>query len=146
MTERRGNMFDVLGTADYFLVTTNSTINRFGNLVMGRGAAKQLCEHCPKVAKALGDKIRGSDYYIQDSGLYVKKSRLWAFQVKRYWKQKANPFLIRTATMILIAKAKNNPSKEFHLNFPGIGNGGLPINQVLPTVQELPDNCFVWRW
>lgn len=36
-------------------------------------------------------------------------------------------------------------SKKIHLNFPGIGNGGLKRSNVLPLLERLPDNVKVWE-
>jgi len=46
---------------------------------------------------------------------------------------------------MLKAFALKNPTRTIHLPFPGIGFGGLPVEQVEPLLRVLPDNVCVWR-
>jgi len=39
-----------------------------------------------------------------------------------------------------------HPDCRIDLNFPGIGNGRLSPDQVLPLIKQLPDNVHVWRY
>jgi len=39
-----------------------------------------------------------------------------------------------------------HPTAQIHLNFPGIGNGGLPRTQVFPLLQPLPGNVTIWEY
>jgi len=149
MVHQFGDMFkETLGIKDNLIVTTNSYITQAGKLVMGRGAAKTLAMLVPDIASKFGKQIKHfSEYWLKDSG-YVHKgiTRLWAFQVKTHFKKPASIFLIRTTTMVLKRQAILHPDKEYHMNYPGIGNGQLKFEVVEPVVETLPNNVFIWRF
>ena len=74
------------------------------------------------------------------------KGKLGVFQVKRHWADPAELTLIQHATSMLIEWCEEHPDAEVHLNFPGIGNGKLPVESVLPIIEELPDTVNIWRY
>jgi len=148
MIDRFGDMFgEVLGKKDNLIVTTNSYIKLDGSLVMGRGAAKTLMTLVPNIAEDFGIRIdHFSEYFLKDSGITYKGTKLWAFQVKRHFKSKADIYLIKTSTQMLVAEAKRNEDREYHVNYPGIGNGQLKFDDVKDVVKILPNNVFLWRF
>jgi hypothetical protein len=150
----KGNLWDELGRADYIFVTTNSVLNRYGDLVMGKGAAQQAKLLAPMMPEDLGRLMRdlnvvGEKYGILNSNQIVvhrgKETRLCAFQTKYNWKCPSDLELIRWSTMMLSTQARTFDTKRFALNFPGIGEGGLPEDVVLPIIEALPDNVYVYK-
>lgn len=144
-----GNMWNVYGKADAFLITTNSTIKRNGALVMGRGIAKEARDRFPGLDLALGSRIMRE---YGNKGIYglmlserFPEAKLGAFQVKLAYDDPAELWLIRKSTAMLADFAKNNPELKIHLNFPGIGNGRLAIQAVMDIVEILPDNVTLWQ-
>lgn len=41
--------------------------------------------------------------------------------------------------------AAQKPNVTFHMNFPGIGYGGLTLNSILPIVDKLPNNVILYK-
>ncbi len=140
-----GDMWTAWDIADLFAVTTNSTITKDGRLVMGRGIAQQARDRFPGIDKTLASQFTSGSRY----GLLVSsdwpEQKLAAFQVKIHWRSKADVSLIEYSTACLLAWCQAHPQAQVHLNFPGIGNGRLGYEQVLPLLQALPDTVTLWQ-
>lgn len=152
MKLKTGNMWSAWDKADLFLVTTNSTIRKDGALVMGRGIAWQAAKRFPRLPYALGAGIERrsmGDCQHVTYGILVSQTwpsvKIGAFQVKYYWGDQARLNLIKFSTNELITWCAEHPTAQVHLNFPGIGNGGLTPEQVLPIISKLPNTVTVWR-
>lgn len=70
-------------------------------------------------------------------------AKLGVFQVKQYYSQPASLELIRCSTAALCAWCVEHPNALVHLNFPGIGNGRLRREDVLPIIAQLPDRVAI---
>jgi hypothetical protein len=135
------------------VVTTNGAMNDRGELVMGRGAAKQAVQNIPGIAKECGTKIWTE--YGKNPALYhfmgirspfrQDKIGFGLFQVKRIWNDDASAEIIYRSAQALAKWANENPTVNIRMNFPGIGNGKLDRRVVEPLLFNLPDNvvlCF----
>lgn len=149
MKLQRGNMWTAYDEADYFLITTNSFLKGNGALVMGRGIAREARDRFPGLDHAFGSAIGSRcghlGYYHLLFGSFWKQPKLGAFQVKSHYQNEASMALIQETVYRLRTAAYLEPAKSFHLNFPGIGNGNLLRAVVLPTLDILPDNVFIWE-
>jgi hypothetical protein len=153
MKLQRGNIF--AHQTDILLVTTNSVINKQGKLVMGRGAAKMLSLTIPPSQENLAYLVRVALEKSSDGlyGVVIYSSQIkglcragyGAFQVKDKWWEDARLSIIEYSTQLLCELATMRPSMKFSLNFPGIGNGRLKREDVLPIIEGLPDNVTVWE-
>lgn len=174
MILKTGNMWDHTGENIIFVVTTNAYINKCGELVMGRGAAKEAKERMPwlpgEAAKQISCvKDSWKSYY---KGNYTKKygfkviceddsngfgiyQRCGIFQVKYHFKDKAHLDLISYSVEHLIEwiwhenskpHFPNFPIKQYVMNFPGTGYGGLKEEDVLPIISALPDNVIIYQY
>lgn len=147
---RIGDMWTVYAAADLFLITTNATITVRGALVMGRGIARQAKERFPGLDVALGRQIQALCGSQGVYGLLVSPrwpaAKLGAFQVKQHYSQPASLELIRHSTAALSAWCVAHPDAQVALNFPGIGNGRLRREDVLPIIAQLPDQVTVWEY
>lgn len=143
MINKFGNMWSVYDEADHFLFTANSTINNLGLLVMGKGMARQVQNRFPYLPSFFGGLIEESEstYHI----LSHIPTNVSAFQVKTDWRKKASLDLIWESTFVLRGWVLERPLESFHMNYPGIGAGGLSYESVSPIVSSLPDNVFLWR-
>jgi hypothetical protein len=139
MNLRIGNMWDYQSEYEVVLVTTNSDINRKGELVMGAGAAEELKTRYPEYPKLFAQEIAGKPIY----GVCVL-GRLGIFQVKYHYSEKAKLELVAYSCGALSELAQSGFADDFALNFPGIGLGKLSPKLVLPFVQTLPQNVDVW--
>ena len=147
MKLRRGDMWVVFSEADLFLVTTNATLNVHGKLVMGAGIAKEAHDRFPGLDQALGEAVitQGKRYGLLVSPRWPE-AKLGAFQTKLHWKDPAQLSLISEAATKLRRWCERHPTAQVHLNFPGIGHGGLPRAQVLKSLWVIPDTVTIWEY
>ena len=148
-----GNMWDIWDSTDCFLITTNSTTKNDGSLVMGRGIARQARDRFPGIDTALGLHIILCAGHLGRYGIVTSPHwasgnnyKLAAFQVKTHYSNKTDLNLITYSCLRLNRLAKIHPLLRFDLNFPGIGNGKLSRDLVLPTLEHLPDNVHIWQY
>lgn len=149
-TFKTGNMWSAFSEVDLFLITTNATIKRNGALVMGRGVARQARDRFPGLDTAMGRQILSVCGNQGEYGLLVSprwpQAKLGAFQVKQYYSQPANLELIRHSTAVLQTWCAGHPNAQIAVNFPGIGNGRLPREDVLSIIRQLPDQVSIWEY
>jgi len=147
---------------DIVTFTANNVITKDGRLVMGAGAAKACLEAFPGVDKEIVKSMK----FLADKrnyGFITTPTRLvnglidyevtrfvGAFQTKRSYREPSTLEIIKNSVKIL--KKRATPPHGFdvsmwtyHMNFPGIGLGGLREEDVLPIIEELPDNVFVYK-
>jgi hypothetical protein len=138
-------MFDMWGKTDLFLFTSNPIVNSRGLAVMGRGIAKQIADKYPQVQREFGDylKFPGPDFSC-DRLCIVDNQLVGFFMVKDHWRSPARLDIISDSVDELGAMA--SAYDRIDLNFPGIGNGKLTREAVLPIIQFLPDNVHVWEY
>ncbi len=143
---RIGDMLSARGECDFFIITTNSTVNKqTKRLVMGRGIARQIRDAYPGIDRKIGYRIY-CEMPEDSEGFYglLLGRKLGAFQVKRHYADKADLNLIQASAAMLERTAKDNPDRVFFLNYPGIGNGKLSRDQVQPLLERLPNNVVIW--
>ena len=138
-----GDMFE---SSDILLFTANNVVNR-GRLIMGAGAAVDVANAYPAVPVLLGTKI---SRYMTNGFYGIVTSQqhdrvVGAFQTKYHYKNPSTIELVKRSIEQLVTLANNFPNKLIHLNFPGIGLGGLKEKDVLPLLGVLPDNVIIWR-
>ena len=134
---------------DIYLFTGNPIIKKNGAIVMGRGAAKEVRDTFPGIDKMFGDMIQQAH---TDNGhppniLLANKGTQYIawFKVKEHWKLPADPSVIARSVIELTQNATDRPKLNFHMNYPGIGNGRLHIRHVAPLLESLPDNVLLYR-
>lgn len=148
---RTGDMWSSYDGANLFLITTNSFLKKGSHaLVMGRGIARQAKERFPGLDIALGGQLQALCGNQGIYGLLVSPrwptAKLGAFQVKRHYSQPASLELIRRSTAALCTWCAEHPDAQVALNFPGIGNGRLHREAVLPIIAQLPDRVTIWEY
>lgn len=145
MILRKGNMWSVYGKTNLFCITTNSTLNKKGELVMGAGIALQAKNRMPELPFLAGRLVKehGDEY-----GLLIcspsAEQVMGLFQTKKDWRQQSDLYLIMIGVHKLLHFLKQYPDIRVDMPFPGIGNGGLSPKVVLPTIENLPNNVNVW--
>ena len=140
-TFKTGEMFRTPG---YLIVTTNSFLTSGLKLTMGRGAAWILKRKVPGIDEVFGKMIYEKCGHLGRYGLLIHQ-RYGALQVKYRFDEKATLELIQFSLEKLAELASKCPSIRFSINFPGIGNGGLNKVDVLPLLNILPGNVYVWE-
>lgn len=149
MILEKGDMWSVFPTTDIFMITTNPIIKNNGEVVMGRGIAKEARDRFPTLAKDFGDALKRLHPEIDDNslgliGIYDNKP-IWWFMTKDHWFESATLDRIKNSVFHLRYGFMCLEGARIDLNFPGIGNGNLPREKVLPLLVELPDNIHVWE-
>lgn len=141
----KGNLFS--SSDDYIFVTTNSHVKKNGCLVMGRGAALELSLLRPDISKVFGDGVLNICGHLGRYGVLWSLNRYdanspfyGAFQVKYNWFENADIDLIKFSTEDLMSHIEGVLNGyTISINFPGIGNGKLKYEDVLPVISVLPD-------
>ena len=144
MLLKRGNIFDDYDALDFVGITTNSILNKKGELVMGAGIAKTAKGICPELPSMFGSQIKdkgveGGFYGLLLAGKYV------AFQTKRDWRDNSDIQDVIRSINMLKRGAEKYPNSKFGLPFPAINNGGLKTSDILPHISHLPDNVTVYH-
>ena len=140
MKEIRGNLWDFYGKPGYVVcITTNGTLKKNGEAVMGRGCAKEAQKRIPRVAAKLGILIAEEGNVLNR----IPSEMVLAFPVKHNWWEKADLTLIRRSAEQLKAR---DAEYIFILPRPGCGNGQRDwLREVKPLLEAvgLPDNVWV---
>ena len=137
--------------ADLIIVTANAMLRQDGALVMGRGAAFQATKRYSKEIQFLAGNaihnICGSGGYYGfielDLSTVGHDTRLGLLQVKYNWFDTADLGLITQSVSKLTKVATSMPHRIFRVNYPGIGNGRLSVEEVQPILEGLPENVEV---
>lgn len=144
MKLREGNMWVfAYEKAAYFIFTGNSVIKNNGALVMGSGMAKQVRDRIPGIDLLLGKSITQRNKQLRVYG-FVHNRKIGVFQTKIHYNEKSSDWIITQSTESLCTFARHHKDKKIHMNYPGIGLGGLTKEVVLPIIKQLPDNVYVW--
>lgn len=158
MTELIGNLW--LADADVRVITTNGTIKKNGQCVMGRGCAAEAKAKYPELPLLLGKHLKENGNVPQKftflpSRLVACKSSvpladdvLVSFPVKHHWFQMADIKLIRDSAIFLRAMAGTYGWHSVVMPRPGCGNGGLLWSDVRPVIEPILDDRFAvitWR-
>lgn len=126
-----------------FLFTANSVVKKDNTLVMGAGSAKDFKLAYPKAPKYFGGVIK--DFPTVSVHLVKRDDGLvGSFKTKNHWKEPSTLDIIKASVKMLKLHAATHPEWSIHIPFPGIGFGGLAVEDVLPLLEELPDNVFVF--
>ena len=151
MILERGNMWDVFGKTGLFLITTNPIIRKDGAVVMGRGIAREAALRFPELPFKFGRRLSPEVVGYQASGDSTgtigtyEQQEVGYFMVKRHWNSPAELSIIEDSVSDLLSWAPYQ-FWRIDLNFPGIGNGKLRREDVLPIIEKLPDKVHVWEY
>lgn len=140
----KGDMWTAFGRTDLFLFTSNPVVNKRGQAVMGRGIALQVARRFPEAQLLFGSLLSNTN--LPHTGVLGKfdDQLLGWFRVKDHFAQDAKPSIIQKSANLLSIVAPFYP--RIDLNFPGIGNGKLSRDEVLPLLEVLPSNVNVWEF
>lgn len=138
MLEEKGDIWEM--EADARCITTNGTVKKNGEAVMGRGVALQAKAMYPSFAHMLGRFLVGNGNIVS----YTPDYRLFTFPVKHNWWEVADIELIeQSCALLMYVLGEHSELKRVLLPAPGCGNGGLAYEQVLPVIRPLLDDRVV---
>ena len=158
----RRNMFD--DELDLYVVTTNGCITD-DKLVMGRGVALDAKGLCPRLPREAAETIQGAPgFHRHSAGCFVygfvvlyqvvcrdKVERNFGlFQVKYKFADAADTALIGYSVVVMnhVLRGDYFNSQRFKkigMNYPGIGNGRLTKDQVVPLLESLDKRVTVYE-
>lgn len=145
MILKQGNIFDDEDSLDFVCITTNSILNKHGELIMGAGVAKAAKELHNDLPKLFGEAIKHKDKISGFYGMILVKDKYVAFQTKIHWKDRSPIDVVKKSVEMLNRTALKYNDKTFGLPFPAITNGGLSVDLVRPLLDKLPDNVIVYH-
>ena len=141
MIDKAGDLWSE--PADFRVITTNGSIRRNGQAVMGRGCAKEAAEKFPNLPRLLGSELarKGNVVHFFAREYLNSAFGLFTFPVKHQWMETADPRLI--ARSVADFQRHLLESATYVMPRPGCGNGKLPWAQVRSLLAPLPDNVIV---
>lgn len=153
MIEVTGNLWTY--PADVRVITTNGTVKKNGECVMGRGCALEAKQQVQfNLAKHLGDLItaKGNHVHFLYSEGQQDMIDVYSFPVKHQWMERADLKLIERSARELVHEMIGMPSDSGYLVSdkssvivlprPGCGNGGLRWEDVKPVIEPILDDRF----
>jgi len=150
MIERQGDLWSAVFDADLLCITTSGTLDQRGNLVMNQGLAQQAARRYPTLKRVAGQAVRAARRTQLSYGLLpLSVEPIALFQVECPWQDRAALTLIKHSVQSLLEWSAAFTLQEghvpnIHLNFPGIGAGGLTRAQIRPLLARLPNSVSVW--
>ena len=145
--EVTGNLWQYYNRPGFVIcITTNATIKKNGEVVMGRGCAAE-CKHIlPDFPKKLGQAIKEHGNVVlqpYNYGDHFPECRVLSFPVKHNYWEDADLKLIKRS-----ARRLKELSKEsefiYILPRPGCGNGNLKWEDVKKVLQKVKMPNEIW--
>ena len=140
-TFKKGEIFD--GPC-YIIATTCSFLTSESKLVMRDGSAWKLKMKVPGIDQELGKMIFQTCGHCGRFGLLIHRS-YGALQVKYRFDEKPDLELIQFSLEKLSDLATKCPDLLFNIDYPGVEDNGLNKVDVLPLLNILPKNVYVWE-
>lgn len=151
-------MIEVVGDlwtypADVRVITTNGTVKKNGEAVMGRGCALEAKQRYPEVPALLGLLLKNAilgnhvHFIMTLPGDERHIETLYSFPVKHNWFEKAAISLIERSARELIfqmddLRDRGHGRDVIVLPRPGCGNGGLKWDDVRLVLAPILDDRF----
>lgn len=145
MKEATGDLWEIARDADAVVITTNRTVKKNGEAVMGRGCAKEAAERHPWLPKRLGERLQTKGNVVQAFRISPEQGMtmtLLSFPVKHNWWEKASLNLIIQSTRDLVRAVDLMKWEHVVMPRPGCGNGGLKWETVGPEIAGYLDDRF----
>ena len=129
--------------SDITVVTTNSTLDSHGRLVMGAGTALQARQRYPGIATIAGTEIETRKLALGRYGflLIPLSQKIGLLQTKVDWRR-PTPIDLLQQSLFTFRYYLNyiDPASTVAMPIPGVGRGGLNRDVVMPILEsELGD-------
>lgn len=147
MYELQADLWALGSTADAIVITTNGSLKRNGDAVMGKGCALDAAEIDPLLPARLGMMIAVEGNRLHVFHGWKETTALVAFPVKHQWYNRADLSLIVDSTVSLLDEANRWDWEDVVLPRPGCGAGRLDWEKnVKPLIEIVLDNRFTVVW
>lgn len=116
-------------------ITTNGTLRKNGQLVMGRGTAQQAASRYPDLPRRVGDHVAKNG----NSVLVCPDLGLMTFPTKQDWRDRSDLTLIQQSAQQLraVLESPGCPWRSVVLPKPGCGFGWTSWDKVQPVLEPL---------
>lgn len=131
----------------WFVFTSNANIKGNRELVMGAGSAKVCKLTHDGLALELGKKVKmyQKNTFRKEYGVMVSLTHsVVALQTKYDWNDKSPIALVEASLAKFKRLANMNQNSIFHMPIPGMGCGGLVLEDVLEPLLSLPYNVRIY--
>ena len=139
MKEVKGDIWDYYDRGNWIVITTNGTVKKNGECVMGRGVALQAKQRFPELPLKLGQAIKVSGN-VPRGFLSLK---LLTLPTKHNWWEKSDLVLIEEGCKKLMIDYKVDSLKVVYMVRPGCSNGRLDWKDVKPILEKYLDDRFI---
>jgi hypothetical protein len=138
------------GNPGMIVVTSHASVVEDGRLFMERGVALEAIKRIPQIDFQCGSEVlaRAVDGVygflpVRPSRPEERKIGFGLFQTRIQWDEPPDPELIKYSMDCLRQYVNEHSNVRIRMNFPGIGNGGLPVDAVAPLLVPLPATVTV---
>lgn len=142
MKEVKGDIWDYYDKGNWIVITTNGTVKKNGECVMGRGVAREAKQRISWLPKELGRLIK--DY--GNNVFYFVDARIISLPTKHNWWEKADTGLIEDGIhqLVIYADTRDNIIiPPIYMVRPGCSNGRLDWKDVKPILEKYLDDRFI---
>jgi len=135
-----GDMYAYAGT---ILFGAGSTLTPDGELVMKKRIKQKINRSYLRFEKTFGKIIQRT---CGDMGLYgvIFRGQYGIIQVG-YKPNELDVNLFKFSISKVSENVKMMPFETYHIDLSSIGNGNGDVAPLLPILQMLPDNVYLWR-
>lgn len=140
MKEATGNLWKY--PSDAIVITTNGTVKRNGEAVMGRGCAAEAKDRYPTMPTVLGNMLQVTGNQSYAWAFPMTNIVLITMPVKHEWHNQADIRLIIRSAYEIVMHVDRLKRKSIVMPRPGCGNGGLKWEDVKPKIEEILDDRF----
>lgn len=138
------------GNPGMIVVTSHASVMEDGKLYLGYGEAREAIKRIPDIEYECGHKVIAQAMDGVYGFLPVRPSRpaerivgFGLFQTQRSWEESADPDLIKYSMECLRHFAAENSDLKIRMNFPGVEEGSLSVDEVAPLLLPLPPTVTV---
>jgi O-acetyl-ADP-ribose deacetylase (regulator of RNase III) len=139
--EAKGDLWKIGRTADAIVITTNSTVKRNGENIMGGGCAWEAAQRYPLLPGCLGARLQSKGNHVHVFH-YDSRQAIVTMPTKNDVSNPSNLNLIERSTRELVEYAEDYGWKRVVMPRPGCGLGGLKWEDVGPALSLILDDRF----
>jgi len=139
MKEITGDIWDYYKQGYWIVITTNGTVKKNGEAVMGKGIALQARLRFPELPRRLGRLL---DIYGNIPNIF-RDLRVISFPTKYHWASPADIDLIEEGCKKLVEGLKLLGLDRLYLTRLGCSNGRLDWKDVKPVLERYLDDRFI---
>ena len=138
------------GVPGMIVVSSHAAVDEDGRLFLGYGSAKEAIRRIPGIEEQCGKHVLAKAKDGVYGFLPVRPPRPEArivgfgiFQTRFRWDEGADPGLIRYSMDRLRDYTSTQPALKIRMNLPGVEDGNLPVDDVVPLLLPLPASVTV---